>query len=49
MPKPFLTYEQQLVKLRDEKHIVIADEAGTLCKLQQVGYYSLVSSTCRAR
>ena len=45
----FLTYEQQLVKLRDEKHIVIADEAGTLCKLQQVGYYSLVSSTCRAR
>ncbi len=43
MPKPFLTYEQQLVKLRDEKHIVIADEAGTLCKLQQVGYYSLVS------
>ena len=43
MPKPFLTYEQQLVKLRDEKHIVIADEAGTLCKLQQVGYYLLVS------
>ena len=43
MPKPFLTYEQQLIKLRDEKHIVIADEAGTLCKLQQVGYYSLVS------
>ena len=43
MPKPFLTYKQQLVKLRDEKHIVIADEAGTLCKLQQVGYYSLVS------
>lgn len=43
MPKPFLTYEQQLVKLRDEKYIVIADEAGTLCKLQQVGYYSLVS------
>ena len=43
MPKPFLTYEQQLIKLRDEKHIVIADEAETLCKLQQVGYYSLVS------
>lgn len=44
MPKPFLTYEQQLIKLRDEKHIVIADEAETLCKLQQVGYYSLVSA-----
>lgn len=43
MPRPFLTYEQQLIKLRDEKHIVIADEAETLCKLQQVGYYSLVS------
>lgn len=43
MPKPFLTYEQQLIKLRDEKHIVITDETETLCKLQQVGYYSLVS------
>lgn len=43
MPKPFLTYEQQLIKLRDEKHIVITDEAETLCKLQQVGYYSLIS------
>lgn len=43
MPKPFLTYEQQLIKLRDEKHIVITDETKTLCKLQQVGYYSLVS------
>ena len=26
MPKPFLTYEQQLVKLRDEKCIVIENE-----------------------
>ena len=43
MPKPFLTYEQQFIKLRDEKHIVITDETETLCKLQQVGYYSLVS------
>ena len=43
MLKPFLTYEQQLIKLRDEKHIVITDETETLCKLQQVGYYSLVS------
>ena len=43
MPKPFLTYEQQLIKLRDEKHIVITDETETLCKLQQVSYYSLVS------
>ena len=43
MPKPFLMYEQQLIKLRDEKHIVITDETETLCKLQQVGYYSLVS------
>ena len=43
MPKPFLTYEQQLVKLRDEKCIVIENESMTLSKLQQVGYYSLVS------
>lgn len=30
MPKPFLTYEQQLVKLRDEKCIVIENESMTL-------------------
>ena len=43
MPKPFLTYEQQLIKLRDEKHLVITDESATCCKLRQISYYSLVS------
>lgn len=43
MPKPFLTYEQQLIKLRDEKHLVITDEPTTCCKLRQISYYSLVS------
>ena len=26
MPKPFMTYEQQLTKLKEEKHILIPDE-----------------------
>lgn len=43
MPKPFLTYEQQLAKLRDEKHLLIHDEAKTIEQLKQVSYYSLVS------
>lgn len=43
MPKPFLTYEQQLIKLRDEKHLVINDESAACCKLRQISYYSLVS------
>lgn len=43
MPKPFLTYEQQLIKLRDEKNIIISNEDEALCKLRKIGYYSLVS------
>ena len=43
MPKPFMTYEQQLTKLKDEKHILIPDEAKAKAKLQEIGYYSLVT------
>lgn len=43
MPKPFLTYEQQLAKLRDEKHLVISDEESASNKLKRIGYYSLIS------
>ena len=43
MPKPFLTYEQQLAKLRDEKHLVIFDEESASNKLKRIGYYSLIS------
>ena len=27
MPKPFLTYAQQLIRLRDEKHLVITGDS----------------------
>ena len=43
MPKPFLTYEQQLAKLRDEKHLVISDQESASNKLKRIGYYSLIS------
>lgn len=38
MPKPFLTYEQQLAKLRDEKHLVISDQESASNKLKRIGY-----------
>ena len=38
-----MTYEQQLTKLKDEKHILIPDEAEAKAKLQEIGYYSLVT------
>ncbi|GHV68552.1 Abi family protein [Spirochaetia bacterium] len=41
--KPFLTYEQQIHKLRDEKGLVIPDEAHAMDILTQIGYFSLVN------
>jgi abortive infection bacteriophage resistance protein len=41
--KPFLTYEQQIRKLRDEKGLAIADEAHAIDILTQIGYFSLVN------
>jgi abortive infection bacteriophage resistance protein len=41
--KPFLTYEQQLNKLTNEKNLVIANRKYAEQMLKQVGYFSLVS------
>lgn len=42
MPKPFMTYDQQLQKMRD-KHLIISDEDGAKDTLRRIGYFSLVS------
>lgn len=42
MPKPFMTYEQQIQKLRD-KNLTIIDENEGKSILQQNGYYALIT------
>ena len=42
MPKPFMTYDQQLQKMRD-KHLTIVDDDHVKETLRQVGYFSLIS------
>ena len=41
--KPFLTYDQQIAKLRDEKGLIISDEAHAIDILTQIGYFSLIN------
>lgn len=41
MDKPFLSYSEQIDKLRS-KHLVIADEEYAISVLKQYGYYSLI-------
>jgi abortive infection bacteriophage resistance protein len=41
--KPFLTYAQQIRKLRDEKGLAIPDEAHAIEILTQIGYFSLIN------
>jgi abortive infection bacteriophage resistance protein len=41
--KPFLTYEQQISKLRDEKGLAIPDETHAIEILTQIGYFSLIN------
>jgi abortive infection bacteriophage resistance protein len=41
--KPFLTYEQQIRKLRDEKGLAVPDEAHAIDILTQIGYFSLIN------
>jgi len=41
--KPFLSYEQQLDKLIDEKNLVINDRRYAKDTLSQVGYFTLIS------
>lgn len=42
MPKPFMTYDQQIEKLKS-KHLGIADEAAAKETLRQIGYYALIT------
>lgn len=43
MDKPFKTYEELLIKLRDEKKLTIPDETRVIKLLKQYSYFSLVS------
>ncbi len=42
MAKPFLTYDQQLEKLRNEKNLLIDDTEVAKESLKNIGYFSLV-------
>jgi len=42
MPKPFLTYPQQIQKLKD-KNLTITDNAAATITLHHYGYFALVS------
>lgn len=42
MIKPFLTYQQQIQKLIDEKHLIIKDTVFAVEKLQDLGYFTLI-------
>lgn len=42
IPKPFLTYEQQLHNLIHQKKLLIADSQYAISKLHDICYYSLI-------
>ena len=42
MSKPFLTYDQQLDKLQNEKKLQIHDRAAAKEILKNIGYFSLI-------
>lgn len=42
MSKPFLSYVQQTDKLRNEKNLIINDDAYALDMLKQIGYFKLI-------
>lgn len=42
MPKPFMTYDQQIAKLK-EKQLIIPDDAKAKEELRRVGYYALIT------
>jgi abortive infection bacteriophage resistance protein len=41
--KPFLTYDQQICKLRDKKGLIIPNEAHAIDILTQIGYFALIN------
>lgn len=42
MSKPFLTYKQQIQKLKSQKQLIVADENFAESKLKEIGYFSLI-------
>jgi len=42
-PKPFMTYNQQINKLTNEKNLIISDRQYAEHMLKQIGYFSLIS------
>lgn len=42
MAKPFLTYDEQITKLIDEKHLYIPNPAYAKTILKDIGYFSLI-------
>lgn len=42
MPKPFMTYDQQIAKLK-EKQLIIPDDTKAKEELRRVGYYALIT------
>ncbi|MDO5407341.1 MAG: Abi family protein [Eubacteriales bacterium] len=42
MTKPFLTYQQQIQKLIEEKHLIINDTLSAEDKLRDIGYFALI-------
>lgn len=43
MAKPFLTYQQQIEKLRDEKGLIVSDEDYAELMLKQNSYFALIT------
>lgn len=42
MPKPFLTYDEQIHKLEHEKELIINDKIYARKQLQKIGYFALI-------
>lgn len=42
MSKPFITYTEQIEKLKTEKNLIIIDEASAVESLQKISYYALI-------
>jgi len=42
MPKPFLTYDEQINKLEHEKELIISDKTYVYKQLQKIGYFALI-------
>ena len=42
MPTPFLTYEQQIDKLVNEKNLVVGDREAAISALRDIGYFALI-------